>query len=44
MELGSKDKFAEAKRQTAQTSEKCRAAHVALEMHHAEHKCCSDEK
>ena len=44
VELDSKDKLAEAKRQTEQTSEKCRAANVALEVHRAEHKCCSDEK
>jgi hypothetical protein len=42
VELGSKDKLANAKRQTEQTAAKCRAARVALEMHRAEHKCCAD--
>ena len=37
VELDSKDKLAEAKRQTEQTSAKCRAVRVALEMHRAEH-------
>jgi hypothetical protein len=44
LELASTDKLAESKRQTEQTSAKCRAAHVALEMHHAEHRCGSNEK
>ena len=36
LELSSKDNLAEAKRQTEQTSAKCRAVRVALEMHRAE--------